>query len=85
MLGELKSVMAERGIKTVWTEGVIPCLVRKGYSAAYGARNLRRLIQKEIEDPAAEKMIAFTAEHGGAAASSIVISAQDDSFTIEIR
>jgi ATP-dependent Clp protease ATP-binding subunit ClpB len=32
-------------------------LVKKSYSIAYGARNLRRTIQKDIEDPIAEKII----------------------------
>ena len=37
--------------------GVVDVLVRKSYSAAYGARNLRRCIQKELEDPMAVRII----------------------------
>ena len=32
-------------------------LVQKSYSVTYGARNLRRTIQRELEDPIAEKII----------------------------
>ena len=41
-----------------YDEGVIDVLVEKSYSAAYGARNLRRCIQRELEDPMAGKIIA---------------------------
>ncbi len=57
MLGELKSAMAERGIDVTWDESVLDLLAEKSYSAAYGARNLRRTVQKLIEDPMAEKII----------------------------
>ncbi len=57
MLNELKTVMSEKEISLDWTDAVVETLVKKGYSATYGARNLRRLIQKEIEDMTAEKMI----------------------------
>ena len=57
MLAELRDVMAERGIRLEWTPEVTAYLVKKGYSVTYGARNLRRLIQKEIEDPLAQEII----------------------------
>ena len=41
---------------------MIDVLVKKSYSAAYGARNLRRCIQKELEDPMAN-LIIDTFEH----------------------
>ena len=58
MLRELQSALDERGIKLDWSEAVYDYLVQKSYSITYGARNLRRTIQKEIEDPLAEKIIA---------------------------
>lgn len=57
MLGELKENLTERGIHLMWTDSVIDLLVRKAYSVTYGARNLRRTIQREIEDGVAEKII----------------------------
>ena len=58
MLSELRDVMAEKNIALTWDESLIDHLVKEGYSVTYGARNLRRLIQKQIEDAIAEKIIA---------------------------
>ena len=57
MLTELRDAMAERGMALSWDEGVIDYLTRKGYSATYGARNLQRLIQKDIEDAIATELV----------------------------
>ena len=57
MLNELRSVMDERHIVFTWDDGVIDYLVRESYSIQYGARNLRRLIQKQIEDAVAAEII----------------------------
>ena len=59
MLCELRDVMAEKNIALSWDESLIDHLVKEGYSVTYGARNLRRLIQKQIEDAIAEKIIAL--------------------------
>ena len=57
MLQELQSVMAEKSLTFTWEEAVLDQLVKDSYSAAYGARNLRRQIQKTLEDPIATKII----------------------------
>ena len=57
MLEELRDAMRERGVGLDWTDAVYDYLVKKSYSLTYGARNLRRTIQKEIEDPIAEAII----------------------------
>ena len=57
MLKELKDSLAERHISLTWEDSLLDYLVKKSYSAAYGARNLRRLIQKELEDAIAEWII----------------------------
>jgi len=57
MLTELKNVMAERDMTLTWDEALLDYLTEKGYSAVYGARNLQRLIQKEIEDIIAAEII----------------------------
>ena len=54
-------------------------LVKKSYSAAYGARNLRRQIQKDLEDPIAAKLIQRYAEP----ITWIRLSAGDESLKIE--
>ena len=58
MLQELRTAMLDSGMQLSWTEDVIKYLVEKGYNVTYGARNLRRLIQKEIEDPLAAEIIS---------------------------
>ena len=57
MLDELVGVLADKGITLTLEESAVDYLVKKSYSTAYGARNLRRLIQKELEDPIASKLI----------------------------
>ena len=57
MLSELIGVLSGKGITLTIEEAAVSYLVKKSYSAAYGARNLRRLIQKELEDPIATKLI----------------------------
>ena len=57
MLRELAGSLAEKGIAFTWEESLLDYLVKKSYSAAYGARNLRRLIQKELEDTIAVRLI----------------------------
>ena len=57
MLRELRSGLAERGLTLSWDEAVVNYLVEQAYSVTYGARNLRRTIQKELEDPIAERII----------------------------
>ena len=57
MLQELQDSLAEKGIVFTWQDSLLDYLVKKSYSAAYGARNLRRLIQKELEDAIASRII----------------------------
>ena len=57
MLGELRDSLAEKGLTLSWEDSLLDYLVKKSYSAAYGARNLRRLIQKELEDAIAARII----------------------------
>ena len=57
MLTELKDSLAGRGLAFTWTDAVKEILVKKAFSATYGARNLRRTIQKELEDPISELII----------------------------
>ena len=57
MLQELQDSLAEKGIVFTWQDSLLDYLVEKSYSAAYGARNLRRLVQKELEDAIAARII----------------------------
>ena len=57
MLAELQQSLEGCGIAFTWDESVKNYLVKKSYSVAYGARNLRRAIQTDLEDPIAERII----------------------------
>ena len=57
MLSELQQNLAERGLVVNFSQDVRQYLVKEAYSVTYGARNLRRTIQKALEDPISEKII----------------------------
>lgn len=58
MLGELKDTMKEKSISFEYDISVVEYLTKKSYSVKYGARNLRRTIQKDIEDRIAAELIS---------------------------
>ena len=80
MLNETKDAIAERGITLSWDDSLIDYLVSKSYSVVYGARNLRRTIQKDVEDAIAEMIIAAK----GADVDRIVLSAENDTVKVEV-
>ena len=57
MLAELRESLEGRGLALTWEDAVRQHLVDEAYSVTYGARNLRRIIQRELEDPISEKII----------------------------
>jgi len=57
MLTELRDAMKDKNMNLIWNDEVLEWLRDKAYSIAYGARNLRRTIQKEIEDRIASAII----------------------------
>ena len=57
MLDELRDSLKEKGITFTYDATLVDFLTKKSYSRTYGARNLRRTIQKELEDPMATKII----------------------------
>ena len=57
MLSELQKSLEDKGLHFTWDEDVEDYLVKKSYSATYGARNLRRTIQKDLEDTMAAQII----------------------------
>jgi len=58
MLGELQQALGEKNIKLSFTPEVAALVAKKSFSYKFGARNMRRFIQKEVEDRLAEKLIA---------------------------
>ena len=57
MLEELRKSLSDKGYTFHYDDALVDYLVEKSYSMTYGARNLRRLIQKELEDPMAARII----------------------------
>ena len=49
--------MAEKGVELTYDDSLIEYLVKNSYSVTYGARNLRRVIQKQIEDVLAQRIV----------------------------
>ena len=74
MLGELRDVMAEKGVTLSWDDSLIDYLVKEAYSVTYGARNLRRTIQKKVEDEIAR----FIIDHRGRVTRNIHLSADTE-------
>ena len=81
MLAELKQNLLDRGLLLSWTEDLRQYLVRKAFSVTYGARNLRRTIQRDLEDPISEKII----ESFEKPISSIKISVKDDQIVLKTK
>ena len=81
MLGELKTSLDGRGIALSWDESLVDFLVKEAYSITYGARNLRRTIQKHVEDPIAEKII----DSCFAPIRAISLTAQDGAVKLETK
>ena len=79
MLGEVRDLMNEKGMEFTWDESVLDYLVQKSYSLTYGARNLRRTIQKDIEDAVASVIV--DQRHG--ALKGVHLTAVDGKINVE--
>ena len=80
MLKELRDSLQVRGLELSWNGDIRQLLVKKAYSMVYGARNLRRTIQRELEDPISEAIID-SFEHP---ISSIHIRVEEDAVKLDI-
>ena len=58
MLHDLETVLNERGIELKYTEAAAKLIAAESFSAKYGARNMRRYIQRNVEDPIAEAIVS---------------------------
>ncbi|MGO5094755.1 ATP-dependent Clp protease ATP-binding subunit [Agathobaculum sp. LCP25S3_E8] len=57
MLNELRDNLADKDIRLTWDDSLLDWLVEKSFSLKFGARNLRRLIEKEVENPLATAIV----------------------------
>ena len=81
MLKELQLSLQNRGLSLTWDEDVKKLLVKKAYSQVYGARNLRRTIQKELEDPISEAILDSFEKP----ISTIVLTAEAEQIHLDIH
>ena len=81
MLRELQESLERRGIAFTWDDTLVDFLVKDAYSVTYGARNLRRSIQKHVEDPISEKIIDSFMEPLHA----VVLSARDGAVRLDTQ
>ncbi len=61
MLGDLAAVLEEKGICLAYEDDVPAYIAKESFSASFGARNMRRYLQKEVEDRLAEEILSDTA------------------------
>jgi ATP-dependent Clp protease ATP-binding subunit ClpC len=80
MLGELTDSLAEKNIRFSYDEKVPAYLAHKSFSLRFGARNLRRLIEKDIEDTLARTII----ESGSESISGAHITVEDEKIKAQI-
>ena len=74
MLDEYKPGMEAKGIAYSYTPAALKALVQKSQGGKFGARDLRRVIRKAVEDPAAERLIDGTLASG----STLVVDAGEN-------
>jgi ATP-dependent Clp protease ATP-binding subunit ClpC len=79
MLGDLRARLAERQLSLELTDAARAWIVDNGYDEAFGARPLRRLIQREVENALARRVLASELAPGDR----IVVDVQDDRLTFE--
>ncbi len=77
-LARLEKLMADRRLTLSIDDGALAWLADKGYDPVYGARPLKRVIQKDLVDPMAKKLLAGEIEDG----SVIAVSAGADGLEI---
>jgi ATP-dependent Clp protease ATP-binding subunit ClpA len=70
MAGEVRERLQERGIDLRLTDAARAALVQEGYDPTYGARPLRRVIQRRVENAISKRVLAgdFAAVESGTAA-----------------
>ena len=81
MLDDVKGVMAERGIDFSYTDALCEYVIENSYSAKFGARNMRRYIETNIEDAIAELLIT----NKGVTPKRLKADVKDGKITVEKR
>jgi ATP-dependent Clp protease ATP-binding subunit ClpB len=82
MINELKQRLEEHMLELYFTDDASEFLMEKGYDPTFGARPLRRTIQKYVEDPLVEKLLRGDVTPGDTVA--IDVTAESDQLSLEI-
>ncbi|PYO57336.1 MAG: ATP-dependent Clp protease ATP-binding subunit ClpC, partial [Candidatus Rokuibacteriota bacterium] len=77
MIARINQQLTDKGLRVEPSEAALELLVRKGFDTTYGARQLRRTIQKHVEDPLAEAIVRGQFSDGA----HIAVDADGDNFT----
>jgi ATP-dependent Clp protease ATP-binding subunit ClpC len=75
-LDKVRDRLAEHDMELVVTEEAVELLIDKGYNPEFGARPLKRAIERHLEDPLSERILA-----GEFAEGRVIVGAEDDKFT----
>ena len=76
MLGEYSAPLKAKGTELTWTDDALSLLCKKAEGGKFGARDLRRVVRREVEDKLAERIIA------GTAPAALEIAAEGDSIVL---
>ncbi len=79
MMGKLRDHMKEQGIKLIYGDDVLGYIAEKSFSEKFGARNMRRFIEREVEDRIASAVI----ENYDNKLSGISLTALDDDIQLQ--
>jgi ATP-dependent Clp protease ATP-binding subunit ClpB len=79
-VARLHARLAQRGVELELTEAARDLLAREGYDPAYGARPLKRLVQRRIENPLAQRLLAGEIRDGDR----VVADAEGDELTFAV-
>jgi ATP-dependent Clp protease ATP-binding subunit ClpB len=77
-MGRLDKLLAERKIRVDLDDAARTWIANRGYDPAYGARPLKRVIQKHVQDPLAEQILSGGIKDGD----SVLVSVRDGALTL---
>jgi ATP-dependent Clp protease ATP-binding subunit ClpA len=79
MLGKLKTHLEDKGIKLVYGNDVLAHIAENSYSEKYGARNMRRYIERHVED----KLANIAIENYGKDIFGMSLGVKDDDIVVD--
>ena len=79
MLSKLRDHFADKGIKRIYNDEVLSLIAKESYSEKYGARNMRRYIERNVED----KLAAVILDNYGSNIKGISLTAPDNDIKVD--